>query len=191
MPFSSPPTSDLNPAPSCEPTFLDRTVMLNTSPNTSVISYPGRSFIVLKIMRVPPLSVWTGSTIPWRGGTRTGGPAHAAPGGPQQPGPDRAQAAVDQDPAAHRAGLHRAEGPGPQRGPAHRLRGGRLPEYLRVLGRPRGHLPHRRGPVHPPVLLLSGRHRQAAAAGCGRAPAGRGVGRRDGAEVRDRDRGRA
>ena len=30
--------------------FLDRTVMPNTSPMTSVTSYPGRSFIVLKIM---------------------------------------------------------------------------------------------------------------------------------------------
>ena len=30
------------------------------------------------------------------------------------------------------------------RGPAHGLPGGRLPQHLRVLGGPRGHLPHRR-----------------------------------------------
>ena len=59
-------------------------------------------------------------------------------------------------------GVHRAEAAGPARGPAHGLRGGRLPEHLRVLGGPRGHLPHRRRPVHPALRLLPDRHRQAA-----------------------------
>jgi hypothetical protein len=35
-----------------------------------VTSYPGRSFIVLKIM-MPPLSVPPGRNIPYKGGTRT------------------------------------------------------------------------------------------------------------------------
>ena len=47
------------------------------------------------------------------------------------------------------------------RGPAHRVRGGRLPQHLRVLGGPRGDLPHRRRPVHPALRLLPDRHRQA------------------------------
>src|SRR5215469_8839321 len=50
IPRSSPPTIDLNPAPSCEPMWRDRTVMPNTSPRTSVTSYPGRSFMVERIM---------------------------------------------------------------------------------------------------------------------------------------------
>src|SRR5262244_3518293 len=53
IPRSSPPTSDLKPAPICEPTWRDRTVMPNTSPSTSVTSYPGRSFIVERIIAVP------------------------------------------------------------------------------------------------------------------------------------------
>ncbi len=36
-----------------------------------------------------------------------------------------------------------------------------LPEHLRVLGGPRGDVPHRRQPVHPPLRLLPDRHRQA------------------------------
>ena len=47
------------------------------------------------------------------------------------------------------------------RGPAHGVPGGRLPQHLRVLGGPRGHLPHRRRPVHPALRLLPDRHRQA------------------------------
>ena len=46
MPLSSPPTSDLNEAPICEPTLRERTVSPKTSPSTSSISYPGRSFMV-------------------------------------------------------------------------------------------------------------------------------------------------
>src|SRR5690242_7008667 len=54
IPRSSPPTSDLKPAPSWEPTFRDRTVMPNTSPRTSVTSYPGRSFMVERIITFLP-----------------------------------------------------------------------------------------------------------------------------------------
>ena len=55
----------------------------------------------------------------------------------------------------------RAEGPGPARGSAHGLRGSRLPQHLRVLGGPRGHVPDRRRAVHPSLRLLPDRHRQA------------------------------
>ncbi len=63
--------------------------------------------------------------------------------------------------AADGPGVHRAEEPGPARGSAHRLRGGRLPQHLRVLGGPRSHLPDRRRAVHPALRLLPDRHRQA------------------------------
>src|SRR5215469_12683236 len=46
MPLSSPPARDLNVAPSWEPILRLRTVTPNTSPSTSVTSYPGMSFIV-------------------------------------------------------------------------------------------------------------------------------------------------
>ena len=52
--------------------------------------------------------------------------------------------------------------PGEVRGPAHGVPGGRLPQHLRVLGGPRGDVPHRRRPVHPALRLLPDRHRQAA-----------------------------
>ena len=55
----------------------------------------------------------------------------------------------------------RAQGARALRWPAHGVPGGRLPQHLRVLGRPRGHLPHRRRPVHAPLRLLPDRHRQA------------------------------
>jgi hypothetical protein len=53
MPRNSPPARDLKAAPMDDLRFLDRTVMPNTSPITSVTWYPGRSFIVLKIMSFP------------------------------------------------------------------------------------------------------------------------------------------
>ena len=68
---------------------------------------------------------------------------------------------------------------------------GRLPQHLRVLGRPRGHLPHRRRPVHPALRLLPDRHRQAGAARPRRAAPGRRVGAEDGPALRDHHRGRA
>ena len=76
--------------------------------------------------------------------------------------------------------------PGAARGPAHGLPGGRLPQHLRVLGRPRGHLPHRRRPVHPALRLLPDRHRQAGRVRRRRAAPGRRVGRDDGPALRDR-----
>ena len=53
------------------------------------------------------------------------------------------------------------------------LPGGRLPQHLRVLGGPRGHVLDRRRPVHPALRLLPDRHRQARATRCRRADAGR------------------
>ena len=55
------------------------------------------------------------------------------------------------------------------RGPAHGLPRGRLPQHLRVLGRPRGDVPHRRRPVHPALRLLPDRHRASPSRSTGRA----------------------
>ena len=68
--------------------------------------------------------------------------------------------------------------------------GGRLPQHLRVLGGPRGHVPHRRRPVHPALRLLPDRHRQARAARPRRAAPGRRVGAEDGAALRHHHRRR-
>src|SRR3954468_1093221 len=46
MPLSSPPTSDLKPAPICENALRERTVRPKTSPQTCRISQPGMSFVV-------------------------------------------------------------------------------------------------------------------------------------------------
>ena len=61
--------------------------------------------------------------------------------------------------------------------PAHGVRGGRLPEHLRVLGRPHRDVHDPRRPVHACVRLLPGRHPQAAAARPRRARARRRRGR--------------
>ena len=122
--------------------------------------------------------------------SRSGGPQAAAPRGPQRRDPDREEAAVDQDPRDDGPGVHRAQVAGQARGPAHGLRGGRLPQHLRVLGGPRGHVPHRRRPVHPALRLLPDRHRQARAARPRRAAPGRRVGADDGAALRDDHRRR-
>jgi hypothetical protein len=50
IPFSSPPMIDFSCAPICEPMLRERTVSPITSPNTSSISYPGMSFIVVTII---------------------------------------------------------------------------------------------------------------------------------------------
>jgi len=51
MPLSSPPLNmDFRPEPIWEPMFLDRTVRPETSPRTSVTSYPGRSLVVAMSM---------------------------------------------------------------------------------------------------------------------------------------------
>jgi hypothetical protein len=71
MPFSSPPASDLNAAPNCEPMFRDRTVNPKTSPNTEVTLYPGTSFMVEMSMAVLSVRLIVG-VVPvasgvWRG----------------------------------------------------------------------------------------------------------------------------
>ena len=82
---------------------------------------------------------------------------------------------MDQDPGEMGPEYQRAAAAGEARGPAHGLPGGRLPQHLRVLGGPRGDLPHRRRPVHPALRLLPDRHRQARAARPRRAAPGRRV----------------
>ena len=82
---------------------------------------------------------------------------------------------MDQDAGEDGPGVHRAAVAGEVRGAAHGLPGGGLPQHLRVLGGPRGDVPHRRRPVHPPLRLLPDRHRQAAAARPRRAAPGRRV----------------
>ncbi len=121
---------------------------------------------------------------------RTRRPQAAAPRGPQRRDPDRAQAGVDQDPREDGPGLHRAAEPREGRGPPHGVPGGRLPQHLRVLGGPRGDVPHRRRPVHPPLRLLPDRHRQAGAARPRRAAPGRRVGAEDAAALRHHHRRR-
>ena len=125
-----------------------------------------------------------------RGSRRTRGTQAAAPRGPQRRDPDRAQARVDQDQGEDGPGVQAPAEPGEVRGTAHGVPGGRLPQHLRVLGGPRGDLPHRRRPVHPALRLLPDRHRQAAAAGPRRAPPGRRVGAEDGAALRHHHRRR-
>ena len=86
------------------------------------------------------------------------------------------------------SGVHAAQRDGEVRGTAHRLPGSRLPQHLRVLGGPRGHLPHRRRAVHPPVRLLPDRHRQAGRPRPRRASPGRRVGAADGPALLDHHR---
>ena len=57
--------------------------------------------------------------------------------------------------------------------PGHRVRGGRLPEHLRVLGRRHRHVHDQRRALHPGVRLLPGRHPPPRAARPRRARAGR------------------
>ncbi len=88
-------------------------------------------------------------------------PQAPAARGAQQRDADRAQARVDQDPGETRPRVPAAPQAREGGGAPHRLPGGGLPQHLRVLGGPRGHLPHRRQPVHAPLRLLPDRHRQA------------------------------
>ena len=119
-----------------------------------------------------------------------GRPTFAARRGAQRRDADRAQTAVDQGQGEDGPRVHPPARPGPARGAAHGLPGGRLPQHLRVLGRPRGDLPHRRRPVHPALRLLPDRHRQAGRVRRRRAAPGRRVGGHDGPAVRHHDRRR-
>ena len=121
---------------------------------------------------------------------RSGRPQTASPRGPQQRDPDRTQAAVDPDPRPHRPAVLGAQVAGARGWPAHRVRRGGLPQHLRVLGGPGGHLPHRRRAVHPPLRLLPDRHGQARRPGPRRAAPGRRERRHDGpALLHDHRRG--
>src|SRR5262245_49769240 len=88
---------------------------------------------------------WTGDTGP-RSQRLPRRPQDPAAGGAQRADPDRTQAGVDQDPGQDGAGVLRAPRAGEVRGPAHGVPGGRLSQHLRVLGGPRGDVPHRRRP---------------------------------------------
>ena len=71
----------------------------------------------------------------------------------------RAQARVDAGPAAAWATTYRASAAHDARPrPRHRVRGGRLPEHLRVLGRRHRHVHDQRRALHPGLRLLPGRH---------------------------------
>ena len=65
-----------------------------------------------------------------------------------------------------------------------------MPQHLRVLGGPRGDLPHRRLAVHAPLRLLPDRHRQARRLRRRRAASRRRVGRAHAAALLDRHRRR-
>jgi hypothetical protein len=94
---------------------------------------------------------------------------------------------VDQDQGQDGAGVPGAAGAREGRGAAHGLPGGRVPQYLRVLGGPRGDVPHRRLAVHAPLRLLPDRHRQAGRLRHRRAASRRGQRPPDAAALRHRD----
>ena len=158
------------------------------------------------VQRLPTSGATTSTGVPWctpknrsyseqSAGSRcvrsrTRRTQDAAPGGPERPDPHRAQARVDQDPGENGPRVHEDAEAREERGPAHGLPGGGLPQHLRVLGGPRGHLPHRRRPVHAALRLLPDRHRQARGARPRRAPPGRRVRRHDGPELRHHHRRR-
>jgi hypothetical protein len=85
----------------------------------------------------------------------------AATRGAQRRDAHREEALLDPHPGQDGPGVHRAEVARADAGPVDGVRAGRLPQHLRVLGGPRGDLPHRRRPVHPALRLLQHRHRQA------------------------------
>ena len=122
---------------------------------------------------------------------RTGRAQAAAARDPQRRDAHRAQARVDQDAREDGAGVHGAALAREGRGSAHRLPGGGLPQHLRVLGGPRGDVPHRRLAVHPAVRLLPDRHRQARGLRHGRASSGGRERRADAPALRHRHRRRA
>ena len=95
---------------------------------------------------------------------RAGAPARPAGGrGRRVDGRSRGAApGVDEGPRPLRRRVPRAEAARARPRPAHGVRGGRLPEHLRVLGRSHGHVHDPRRPLHAGVRVLPGRHPQAA-----------------------------
>ena len=115
-------------------------------------------------------------------------------GAPQGPaGPGRCdRGAGDRGPQARLAavvGTHRpripaAQAHDPRPRPRHGLRGGRLSQHLRVLGRRDRHLHDQRRAVHPGLRVLPRRHPASRAGRPRRAGAGGGGGRADGPRLR-------
>ncbi len=97
---------------------------------------------------------------PGRGGTR-GRPRHRA-----------AKAPLGAGARAHRQGLSPTGQHRPRSRARHRVRGGGVPEHLRVLGRRDGDLHDQRGALYPGLRLLPGRHAPPPAALPGRARTG-------------------
>ena len=91
-----------------------------------------------------------------------------------------AQARVDAGQGAHRRRLPPPEADDARPRPRDGVRGSRLPEHLRVLGRRHRHLHDQRRALHPGLRVLPRRHPPPRAARSGRARAGRRGGRADG-----------
>ena len=130
-------------------------------------------------------AAWTGdvggpgrSRWPWADGPSQSSPASPGPGRGRprgRPGPGPAQAAVAPGPGHHGRGLPRPQAGAARPRSRHGVRGGRLPEHLRVLGRRHRHLHDQRRALHPGLRLLPGGHPPPAPARPRRAgPGGRG-----------------
>ena len=84
----------------------------------------------------------------------------------------RAQARVAAGQGQHGRGVPGAEAHHALPRPGHGVRGGGLPQHLRVLGRRHRHLHDQRRPLHPGLRVLPGRHPQAAARRSRTSPSG-------------------
>ena len=82
----------------------------------------------------------------------------------EQVDPARTPARVDEGARPLRRRVPRAQAARARPRPAHGVRRGRLPEHLRVLGRPHRHVHDPRRSLHACVRVLPGRHAQAARA---------------------------
>src|SRR5690625_2898990 len=80
-----------------------------------------------------------------------GGPETDPAGATEHAHPDREETRVDQDPGEDGRRIPATTDPRRRAGATHGVPGSGVPEHLRMLGGPRGHLPHRRLPMHPPV----------------------------------------
>ena len=107
-----------------------------------VVQRPGRSARCVSNGGAPAPA----PAAPGRGGTG-GGPRHRA-----------AQADLGAGARADRQGLPSARGDGPRPRARHRVRGGGLPQHLRVLGRRHGDLHDQRRTLHAGVRFLPGGH---------------------------------